>query len=67
MSDLLPFVAAVLKDKAAADAHAEVLQLEKDLAVSRSVEIIHAAADDWVEYTLQLSFRMESKYSIHLP
>lgn len=49
MSDLLPLVVAVFQDKAAADALEELIQLQKDLAVSRSVEIIHAAADDWVD------------------
>jgi len=46
MSDLLPLVLAAVNDKAAADAQEEISELRKQLQVSRSVEIIRAAARD---------------------
>ncbi|KAL9179587.1 hypothetical protein ACHAXT_008877 [Thalassiosira profunda] len=46
MSDLLPLVAAILKDKAALEASEEIATLRKERDASRRVEIIHAREGD---------------------
>jgi len=45
MSDLLPLVVATLRDRVAVDAAEEIANLKRQLAVSRSVEILRAAGD----------------------
>lgn len=64
MSDLLPLVAAALNDKVAFEAHEELVELRKQLELSRSVEIIRAADDENEEVVVYASAQFQDgKYS----